>query len=761
MGVNLEKAAEWRECFRELDREDRFCAQGFLPPVLPGIEVEGVGPVGLPLVSIQAAQIAAVARRAPFGKGEETLVDPEVRNTWEVDASRVRLKNPVWDKLLEEALRTVAEELGVSNGRLVPHLYKLLLYERGGFFVAHKDSEKLPGMVASLLVYLPSAHSGGALEVRQGTRRMVVDSSVEKALYQPMWAAFYADCEHEVKPVESGWRLCLAYNLVLEGGDLEEKGAAAGAAGKMRTLLRDWAASENPGKLVFGLEHCYSPDGIQRNQLKGADRGRVEALMAFASELQLEISIGIFGYHESWTAACEGWEWGRSSSRRRSRFRDNSPKPVSRSAKVQEEDFDESQCVFEVDELIDSSVFLESLRGLGRSWEMKRVTISEEEVVLLGALKGVQPEEEYEGYTGNAGEMVERWYRHAAVVLWPRRNHFDELKQSSPEGVWNTLADWMEQGTIARSEALATAQGLLEELQRGSSWEVYEVAGNAAASLVRLGDERLLCDFVQIVATTSSGRNWVEPLQEAPLPLLKSFLPVCSALFESSENRMAGELFDLLEAGWIRMRDAALLKRTLQACVSGVKGLDVADAFRRLLSGAVLLEHADLLGVAIAGVERANLPLKGGRTGIVSGLLEACSGKKKLQKLAVKFLEKTLAELEPLREKPMPYADLSRPAEFSCGKAGCAPCRKLKGFLEHPGLEQDRFCGPLSERKHVIQTVQEHLLDIDIEVDRSQSPHSLRLSKNAGSHARRVEQWKSDLVLLGSLEALLARNKRE
>jgi hypothetical protein len=55
------------------------------------------------------------------------------------------------------------------------------------------------------------------------------------------------------------------------------------------------------------------------------------------------------------------------------------------------------------------------------------MTIFEEKVVLLGALKGVQLEEEY-GYTGNAGEMVERWCRHAAVVLWPRRNHFDELK---------------------------------------------------------------------------------------------------------------------------------------------------------------------------------------------------------------------------------------------------------------------------------------------------------------------------------------------
>ena len=28
--------------------------------------------------------------------------------------------------------------------------------------------------------------------------------------------AFYADCEHELKTVVKGWRLCLVYNLILE-----------------------------------------------------------------------------------------------------------------------------------------------------------------------------------------------------------------------------------------------------------------------------------------------------------------------------------------------------------------------------------------------------------------------------------------------------------------------------------------------------------------------------------------------------------------
>ncbi|MBB5775765.1 2OG-Fe(II) oxygenase [Nonomuraea jabiensis] len=41
----------------------------------------------------------------------------------------------------------------------------MLLYETGQFFVAHQDSDKDDAMVATLVVTLPSAHTGGELVV--------------------------------------------------------------------------------------------------------------------------------------------------------------------------------------------------------------------------------------------------------------------------------------------------------------------------------------------------------------------------------------------------------------------------------------------------------------------------------------------------------------------------------------------------------------------------------------------------------------------
>lgn len=62
-----------------IDRPGTFCTSGLLPPVLPGLEVEKVGEVALPLEKGQAQSLKKQAHQAPYGKGTETLV---ARATW-------------------------------------------------------------------------------------------------------------------------------------------------------------------------------------------------------------------------------------------------------------------------------------------------------------------------------------------------------------------------------------------------------------------------------------------------------------------------------------------------------------------------------------------------------------------------------------------------------------------------------------------------------------------------------------------------------
>ncbi len=59
-------------------------------------------PVSLPLMAAQAEQIKARCTRAPFGRGEQTLYDPAVRDTWQLSPDQIIIENPafqssVWD----------------------------------------------------------------------------------------------------------------------------------------------------------------------------------------------------------------------------------------------------------------------------------------------------------------------------------------------------------------------------------------------------------------------------------------------------------------------------------------------------------------------------------------------------------------------------------------------------------------------------------------------------------------------------------------
>src|SRR5437667_12053393 len=98
-----------------ISRPGDFCIAGTADLLAPRLEVVGVGPVALPLLPFQAEQLVAAAERAPYGRGAETLVDTNVRRTWQIEADRVRIGGRHWAQTLEAILVRVAEGLGVSE----------------------------------------------------------------------------------------------------------------------------------------------------------------------------------------------------------------------------------------------------------------------------------------------------------------------------------------------------------------------------------------------------------------------------------------------------------------------------------------------------------------------------------------------------------------------------------------------------------------------------------------------------------------------
>lgn len=102
-------------------------------PPNPAMTISGFGSLGLPLSSTEAIRLRSVMDQAPFGKGERTVIDKEVRDTWELGSDKVQFNNAEWNAWLEETmLRRVCEDMGIpTNVMPSVQFYKLLLYETG------------------------------------------------------------------------------------------------------------------------------------------------------------------------------------------------------------------------------------------------------------------------------------------------------------------------------------------------------------------------------------------------------------------------------------------------------------------------------------------------------------------------------------------------------------------------------------------------------------------------------------------------------
>ena len=106
---------ELAEILGDVDRPGDFFASGRAEFLAPRLEVEGVGPIALPLLPAQAKQLIKAATRAPYGRGADTVVDTKVRRTWQIEASRVSISGKHWAKTLDGIVERAAEGLGVSE----------------------------------------------------------------------------------------------------------------------------------------------------------------------------------------------------------------------------------------------------------------------------------------------------------------------------------------------------------------------------------------------------------------------------------------------------------------------------------------------------------------------------------------------------------------------------------------------------------------------------------------------------------------------
>ncbi len=746
----------------EVERPGNFYATGTLEVHAPRLEVEGLGPVALPLLPLQAEQLIARAEQAPYGRGTETLVDPQVRRTWQIGAERVRISGRVWEQDLRAMVAQVKARLGVG-GTISAELYKLLIYDTGSFFIRHRDSEKAPGMFATLVVILPSDYGGGELLIRHRGQEVRLDLRREDPS-EAAFAAFYADCLHEVLPVVSGYRLALIYNLIrTDSGPLPEPPDYDRQRVWAAKLLQEWgetldsahpeAAEPVLHKLIYPLEHAYTPAEIAFDRLKGADAAVAGVLVPAAHEAGCDIHLALVSIEESgWAEHIGGAYWG-------------------------EDDEDD----FEIGEVDESRQTVADWRHPdGHHPNLGALPFDRNELSPPDAFDDLEPDElEFQEATGNEGASFERLYQRAALVLWPRSTRVGVVARGGLEATIPFLGDlaqrWQVTAEGTASPLWQEAHETAERIRRdwpNTEWGRHRASKEGATSnllthLTSLGDLDEIAAFVgERVAAGAYGQQDNPALVGALGHLtaaraVELLTAVCDGNAQSQPSACADLLArcvvadrvapDLLQpAGLALLRSLPTAPPVHRHLETGLPAARPTATMMVDLLGALERIDATLAPTALEHALRHPdcYPMDGvlvpaALTLYADPQIRRFDSVRALRANVLDHLRRRIAE--PLE----PPADWRRPSAVGCT---CKDCAELSRFLDDPLRPEWDFKAPEAARRHLEQSIRTNQCDLDQMTIKRSRPYTLRCKKNQASYQRCVEQRQRDLQHLASLD---------
>lgn len=746
------------ELLLSIDRPGDFCAHGQLFVPMPRLEVDGAGLLSFPVPEAQVRALIDAAERAPYGKGPDTLVDTSVRDCWQIDSTRVRLSGKAWPETLAKILDAAAAGLGCPSGRLDARLYKLLVYETGGFFSPHRDTEKADGMIATLSISLPSMGDGGELIVRHRDREVAVDMNAGEPS-ELAFAAFYTDCTHEIRPVVEGHRLSLVFNLCVRPGDSDTPRKAPDYSGQVDEIAKrlvEWRHAEDAAeKLVWLLDHEYSEAGLSFDALKNADAALAKTLAQAAARADCELYAAIVHIEEHGDATyggdyLHGWD----------------------TDGIDAEDM-------EIGELYDSRRWLDGwVSPDGTHPSFGELSLLPEELLPRGALDDAEPDEQWlHEATGNEGVSLERAYRLAALVLWPRSEtlaivagggingvvawvagEFDRNAGNADERIgqlMSGLIDRWPSGGQDRSEPDGRARMLrllsatkdrgravrflhevvLRRYGGGENDDLIPALGllgpdaakrfllDLAGSSFTLRPEETLALLRQLGEERGGPANpaWDDALREAVRAVL---LTLAAALSPGTASEPRG--LDTRRPK--RLNERAVRELFLLAWRYGVAG--EAETAAHAMAGDPQVVRPDrALPAALSELS--------GEEGLANGVAFAT-----LWRHATDFL------LARSAEPPEEPRDWTIAADIACT---CEHCRKLKAFCRDPDAETARFPLRKELRAHLHQIIERHRLDLDHVTERRGRPYTLVCTKNRATHKRRLAEYAKDVAAMRTL----------
>jgi 2OG-Fe(II) oxygenase superfamily len=746
-----------------------FTASGtILAP--PTLMVGGLGKIELPLTPASAEELIAACDQAPYGRGEETLIDKNVRNVWQMDPSRFSVTGNHWQETMAALAVEIGKQLGLDDTLVECDLYKLLVYEEGSFFVAHRDTEKARNMFGTLVIVLPSMHEGGTLNVWHGDEVKSFGFEDGRRGKTTCYAAFYADCRHEVQKITSGYRLCLVYNLTVGCSQLEAANKVTTANElaneAIRVELGRWAdRDDGPPKLAYLLDHHYTTENLCLDNLKNLDRKITNLLFDAAGENNCRAYLGILSLHE--TVSGNVPYDGRRSRSRWGRGRDEE-------CEVDAADFEEYEVVeseFSATHLVDVDGYVVPIGDL---------PIELDEIIGRNQIDDIEPDEaSVTEATGNEGATMERWYRRAAVILWPERRRYevlatgdcrtnvgslkaevtiwkespksqdDAMRQDLRRFATAVIDNWQNYSGDYRSVRPATCNSeLLDCLAVISDVEIIRAAFTSVLSTDVVGDEG------PALARIFNKFGW-ETFSSEILELVRHRLDrgffacatIIADLWEAADRPQDNQVILQEAATLVSNTFQKLHQRGLSHAMWGLTESSIPAMIKIECWGGDPILTAASIKSLFSNKSMFDICL------VVERLIELRSWASKAAshfEILLQFCARARSDLNTSIAKPLVKPDnWQRDADLPCA---CDDCSLLKNFLRDTSREEIRILAATPRRQHIHSQIDQYHLDLTHETERNGRPFTLVCKKTLASYHAKMKRRRREKDHLTKLE---------
>jgi hypothetical protein len=253
-------------------------------------------------------------------------------------------------------------------------------------------------MFATAIILLPSLYTGAQVHVSHGSTSKTFDLAASSAFTTSL-LAWYTDVVHEVKPVTSGYRLALSYNLIHTSPGIARPTLPDmhSAVTHLRRVLRGWVKggyASDDDIVAYLLTHEYNHVNLQTGALKGKDAHLVANVRGVTGEEGVMVCLANLEYNVSGVADDDGHGYyGGYGGRKRHHWGYDSDDSDEGHDEMpgMGEDIDRSLKVTNLVDLDGSSIM-----GAGD------LDISEDDLIPENPFEDVEPDDkEYEGYMGN------------------------------------------------------------------------------------------------------------------------------------------------------------------------------------------------------------------------------------------------------------------------------------------------------------------------------------------------------------------------